>query len=194
MTGARIFTVVIAIGVSVLAEANGQSQEPVSSYYPAFCLSPGGSVGLENLEIFPNRGPAIRIRLPFGLGRFAYSRDGKALYAERMNDLHTGDKHELYRIDLNPIHVSAIPAQASIRPIHSISVSPHQDRILVSGGYKAEGKEHCGVFEIMMPGGALRPVLESSDCRYTSAPVKWRDHVHGHPQRDPACRQYARPR
>jgi len=80
-----------------------------------------------------------------------------------------GDKHELYRIDLNPIRVSAVPAQASLKPIHSIAVSLREDRLLISGGYEKGGSRYCGVFEISLPSGNLRSVLETPDCKYLSA-------------------------
>ena len=76
----------------------------------------------------------------WGIGRFAYGPDGKALYAELRNDLTTVDKHEVYRIDLNPIRVSAVPAQVSLKPIHSMAVSIREDRLLISGGYEEGGR------------------------------------------------------
>jgi hypothetical protein len=160
----QAFTLLAAIGACEFAPANGQDRDhPVAAYYPAFCSSPGGSVGLLNLEVFPDKGEAINISLPFGLGRFTYGPDGRALYGERR------DKHELYRIDFNPIRASAVPAQASIKPIHSIAVSAREDRLLISGGYEEGGNQYCGVFEVSLPSGALRSVLQSPDCRYLSA-------------------------
>ena len=154
---------------SAFLSVNGQNQAPAAAYFAAFCSSPGGSVGLENLEVFPDKGEAIRVSLPFGLARFAYGPDGKALYAERRNDLTTGDKHEVYRIDLNPIRVSAVPAQVSLKPIHSIAVSIREDRLLISGGYEEGGRQYCGIYQIDLPTGVVRPILQSVDCRYRSA-------------------------
>jgi hypothetical protein len=165
----RVAALILMPGLAACAPANGQNQDPVAAYYPAFCSSPGGSVGLDNLEVFPDKGKAIRVSLPFGLGRFAYGPDGRTLYGERRNELTAGSKHELYRIDLRPIRVTAVPAQASLKPIHSIAVSLREDRLLISGGYEEEGNQHCGVFAISLPTGALMSVLKSPDCKYMSA-------------------------
>lgn len=164
----QVFTLVAMMVVPAFLSVNGQNQAAAVAYFAAFCSSPGGSVGLQNLEVFPDKEEAIDISLPFGLGRFTFCPDGKALYGERMNDLTTGD-NKLYRIDLNPIRVSAVPAQASLKPIHSIAVSTREDRLLISGGYEEDGHHYCGLYQIDLPAGAIKPILQSADCGYRSA-------------------------
>ena len=166
----QAFTLLAAIGACGFAPANGQNRDhTVATCYPAFCASGDSGVGLNELIVFPTSKRAITISLPFALGRFTFSPDGRALYGEPMLGPPKGRVRGLYKIDFNPIRVSAIPTQASLKSIHSIAVSAREDRLLISGGFEEGDDQHCGVFEIGLPDGTLRPVLESPDCYYLSA-------------------------
>jgi len=86
-----------------------------------------------------------------------------------MLDPPKGRAQGLYRIDFNPIRVSAVPVSVVPKPIFSLAFSARGNRLVFSGGYVERGNQYCGVFEISLPSGTLRSVLESPDCEYLSA-------------------------
>lgn len=121
------------------------------------------------LAVFPLEGKAFAIPLPFPLGAFTYSPDGKALYASAGWDPgETGGPAGLLRIDFNPIRTRVIPGSLALG-VGRLAISAHQDKIIVSGAYRPGEDVACGVFELSLPDGNVRQILRQPDCHPASS-------------------------
>ena len=125
------------------------------------------------LTVFPPVGKAINVPLPFALGYVVFGPDGKSLYATggfdpgKQNETRRG----LLKIEFNPTRVSNVPGSLDFG-IFGFAVSLREDKIIISGRHLEQGSQSCGVFELNLPGGDVRQVLQSGDCGYRSA---WTD-------------------
>jgi hypothetical protein len=99
------------------------------------------------------------------LGRPIFGPDGRTIYGTNQID-RDGRTFELglSKIEFNPTRLSPVPATEGFA-IRSFAVSVRQDKLVVSGSRMEDNKRHCGVFEILLPGGIVRDVL-SVDCHY----------------------------
>lgn len=124
----------------------------VANYFPG----PHG----DTLRIFPSKGNAITIALPFRIKQATFGPDGKSIYGIIV-DRHKNvglDQPSLSKVEFNPIRATAIPGTSGFL-IKSFAFSSHQDKLVISGNLHAS----CGVFEIQLPDGKIRQVL-TYDC------------------------------
>ncbi len=116
------------------------------------------------LRIFPSRGNAITIALPFRLHTAMFGPDGKSIYGVAIADRADVARYKsgLVRVEFNPTRISPVPG-AGGASIRSFAVSSRQDKIVISGNL---GQGNCGVFEILLSGGNVRQVLHT-DCLHS---------------------------
>jgi WD40-like Beta Propeller Repeat len=166
----QAFMLATAIGLALCAAGIGQERKRTvpSSYYAAFYSAGAASMNEQKLVVFPDDGGPVAIPLPFALGRFAYSPNGTALYGDPLLATRNRIPEGIYKIEFNPTRVSPVLV-TGFRRLNSIAVSSREDRLLVSGEYQDGHNRYCGVFEVSLPGGAVRPVLQGGDCKYLSS-------------------------
>ena len=147
----------LVCGVSLAwAQAAPEQYSPAFLSSPAFQTSdlPDGPAG--SLVVFSHGAEAVPIRLPFPARHVVYSPDGKSLYAQPMP---LGAC--LYKIEFNPTRSKPVACPPGLQ-FQGVAVSRSEDRLLFSGRYGSDGNLFCGVFEILLPGGTIRPVLKAS--------------------------------
>ncbi len=159
-----------AVGLSLTRLALSQEgPSNRSSMYSAAFYSSG--VNLERrpeLVVFPDRHAFFTIPLPFPLGYFAYSRDGKSIYSEDMQlDSKAAVSSGLFRIEIEPMRVTLVAGSAGLTPLGGIAVTVNT--IVASGHYQHDGKKNCGIFELGLQNGIVRKALDNPDCGYMEA-------------------------
>ena len=115
----------------------------------------------DTLRIFPSKGNAITIALPFRITEATFGSDGKSIYG--MIDSHKNvglDQPSLSKVEFNPIRASPIPGTNGFI-VKSFGFSSSQDKLVISGNLQ---HTNCGVFEILLPAGKVSQVL-TYDCR-----------------------------
>jgi len=154
-------TIVLLFGVTI--SLIGQNQHVPYSYKAAEYVSGTHS---HELRIFPSKGQPVTIALPFRLGMTTFGPDGKSVYgiiADSQNGVGR-DQTGLSRIEFNPARASAIPGTSGF-VVKSFAVSSRQDKVVISGNHQNAGGRRCGVFEVLIPEGNIRQIL-NSDCLY----------------------------
>ena len=164
---ALILVAVIGVPLPVCAQQNGGGQPTSQGYNAAFYSSGAAFRNEQRITVFPLDEETFSIRLPFALGPFAFSADGKVLYGEAMGEPQQrrsapspAPSPRLYKIVFNPTLVSPVEGSEGLRPIYSIAVSRHQDKIVISG----INETSCGIFELNLSQGKLKRVLDNPDC------------------------------
>jgi WD40 repeat protein len=159
----------IVIAVVEFAASCQAPGQPVSYPYRAAIYMSVAGVS-QDLEVFPFDREAFRIPMPFPLDAFAYSPDGKALYAAVMS-LGPGRPRTpgLFKIEFNPTRVSLVPGSA-VLGFNSLAVSARQDKIFVAGGRRGTP---CGIFELSLPAGDVRTIVDDSSCNPMSPLSSW---------------------
>jgi len=160
-------TLLAAVGFVGLAacsrEEAGVAGYPytVTNYIPA---QPG--YDKEVLRFFPWEGASVTIALPFRLVRIAFALDGKSIYVTRWSGKYVMDRElpGLSNIEFNPMRMTTVPGTA-LFVIRSFALSTRQDALIISGRRTEQEETQCGVFEIMLPSGAVKQALKT-DCRY----------------------------
>ena len=168
MDAGRALILVAVIGVPLLVCAQQNGELSTSQGYNAGFYSSGAAFRNEQrITVFPLDKETFSIRLPFALGPFAFSADGKVLYGEAMGEPQQrrsapspAPPPRLYKIVFNPTLVSPVEGSEGLRPIYSIAVSRHQDKIVISGINDIS----CGLVELNLSQGKLKRVLDNPDC------------------------------
>jgi hypothetical protein len=124
----------------------------------------------QGLEIFPFAAKAFTIALPFPLGPFAFSPNGKALYGARLFDNPARPPIPgLFKVDLDPIRATAVRGSEAVG-VESLAVSEHGDKIIIAGG---ERGAPCGIFELTLASAAIRRVVTASPCDPLNISSHW---------------------
>ena len=162
----------MAVVVVTLASPAANSVEPVS-FSPAALVSrqtDGDHVGFF-IAVFPTAGKEFEISLPLTPQWFAYGPSGRSVYATALSEKGPRsftDQKGIFKIDLEPVRVSAIQGLDAFYSIGSFVVSQGED-LVVSGGAKGNYPAgSCGIYEIRLPAGDVRAAIETSDCRMGS--------------------------
>jgi len=158
-------TYALAFVVSMTLVPFGHTTEhPVYPYSPSMLTSENNA--FQELEVFPSNGKAFRLPLPASLDVLAYGPDGKALYARHFGDMSKLEPPEpgLVKIEFNPTRLSALPGSTTLSVYYALAVSPHQDRLIISGHEAGASRSSCGIFELSLPVGILRKIVESASC------------------------------
>lgn len=135
----------LATLVLVALPATGQIKVPPYPYEVASYLD-----GRQHaLRIFPSKGNAVTIDLPFHLYNVTFAPDGKSLYgivAESVQSNIERDQPGLSRIEFNPIRVSSVLGTSGFT-IRSYAFSSRQDSLVISGSVSKANERRCGVFQ-----------------------------------------------
>jgi WD40 repeat protein len=145
----------------IIAQRNELAVSADYRYSAAFISATG--TGHTELVMFPLRGRAVRIPIRSAGGPFVYGPDGKALYSQcSLDPVGSGGPVEiaLCKIELRTLIKTAISGSTGLYATN-FAISDQGDRIFVSG-YRRD-QDTCGLFEIAIPGGAMRQVLGQSD-------------------------------
>jgi hypothetical protein len=156
--------------VTILISAARSSENPYQ-YSPAnYFRAPSNPSAL---TVYPLTGKAINVPLPFVPWLVAFGPDGKSLYATvGFDPRKEGDaRRGLLKIEFNPSRVSEVPGSREFG-ISGLAVSVREDKIVISGGRLEKGSQNCGLFELTLPSGEARQVLQTPDCEYRSS---WTD-------------------
>ena len=146
-----LFLAVIACAVhSVQADDAEIATFNISSY----ASRPNGSY----LLVFPTNSRSFSISLPAVLRRVVYGADGRSLYAE------AAGRPGITRIDFNPLRLTALPGSDKFVVLRGFAVSKGGDKALISGR-RSDLTNTCGIFELNLATGLLRPVFAGPDCR-----------------------------
>jgi hypothetical protein len=154
----RLLATLILVGVTI--SSIGQVKVLPYPYEVASYLD---GPHLHALRIFPSKGNAVTIDLPFHLYKVTFAPDGKSLYgvvAESVESNAERDAPGLSRVEFKPTRVSPILGTTGFT-IRSYAFSSRQDKLVISGSSSDANERRCGIFEISY--GNIRQVL-SSDC------------------------------
>ncbi len=155
--------VAVAIAVSALV-ANGA--EPYQ-YSVAAYASDGLDVN-SRLIIFPPDRNEFKIPLPLTLRYVVYGASGQSLYATAFKrlDAKSGTiSPGLLKIELDPVRVTTIPGLDVFDDIDRFAVSRREDMIIFGGSRSDAGVRTCGIFELNLTDGSIRPILQTTDCK-----------------------------
>jgi len=121
----------------------------------------------QELAVFPLSGKAFGLPLPAALDVLAFGPEGNALYARHLGDMAAvaGEPEPgLVKIEFNPMRVSAVRGSATLSRYYAVAVSRLQDRLILSGHLVGTPRSSCGIFELQLATGSVRPVVESRAC------------------------------
>lgn len=161
----RWLATAVAIAVSALA---AQGAEPSPGQYSVATYASDGLDVNSRLIVFPSDRKEFSIPLPLTLRYVAYGGSGQSLYAtafKRLDSNSGTDMPGLLKIDLNPVRVKSLPGLDVFDDIDRFAVSRQEDKILFEGSRSDAGVRTCGIFELNLQDGGLRPVLPTTDCR-----------------------------
>jgi hypothetical protein len=96
----------------------------------AVALYSSGPAGLgqQKVDVFPMEGPTRSVRLPFALGRMAFSPDGLAIYAAVPKQSPAAPR--LAKIVLEPLHISYLSGTADVLDVWSVAASTKEDVLI----------------------------------------------------------------
>jgi hypothetical protein len=145
-----------------------QIAAPNAGQYSAATYATDGLDVNSRLIVFPSDRKEFSIPLPLTLRYVVYGASGLSLYATAFKriDAKSGTiLPGLLKIELNPVRTSPLPGIGGFYDIDRFAVS-HREDIIVFGGARSDNAgETCGIFELNMPGGDPRPVIQTTDCR-----------------------------
>lgn len=152
------------VGAFAPPAMNAQTSTPVArsifDYRPALSRPAVYPSPAFNLIVFPPGKSDVSVEIPYRLGVFTYSASGRAIYTSST----TPEGTCLNRIDLSPVRATAAACPSNLGGVFSIAVSAKEDKAFVSGRIKEGAQFRCGIFEVRMPEGAIRPVLVLPTC------------------------------
>ena len=155
----RLLFVLVTLAPALLS--SGRTNERSSPFRAVNCCD------RKVLTVFPMEGDAIGIPLPFVPRILAFSPTGSALYAVPPRISAPGDTGEssIVKIEFNPTRLTTLVESLNLSVV-SFAVSMREDKIVIAGARREGGKRTCGLFEIKLPGGNARPILESQNCGF----------------------------
>ena len=159
----------MAVLLVTLSSPSARSAEPVS-FSPAALMSrqtAGEDAGFV-IAVFPPVGKEFEISLPLIPRWFAYGPSGRSVYATAFRETGTRsftDPRGIFKIELEPVRVASIQGLDAFYSIGPFAVSQGEDLVLSSGAKGNYPAGSCGVYEIDLPAGGIRAVIETSDCR-----------------------------
>jgi hypothetical protein len=160
-------TLVSAILLATLASCVTPVLKVVPSSWAAANYDPVGDADV--LTIFPTDGKLVMFTLPFRLREVAFAPDGRSLYGINVTnrDGVVRETGGLSKAEFNPMRLTPVPGTTPYG-VSSFAVSANQDRVVISGYRMDSNGGSCGLFEILLPAGDVRPVL-TSDCLHWSS-------------------------
>jgi len=168
------FMAAAAIPLAVTAQRQHEQDVDFRSYSPAFYSMGAASMGEQKLMIFPADREVIDIPLPFPLAGYSPTipSNSKALFTKRLpiysspTDQRAGAG--LYKIDFNPTRASVLPGVQELKTygVGIFVVSFREDKIVFSGEHMDGSSLRCGIFEMELPDGAVKPVIQEPECAH----------------------------
>lgn len=158
-------TIVIAMAGCLLQLAD--AQQP-SSFQAVHCCTG------QSLRVFPLEEVPHTVSLPDIGNQVVFGADGQSLYAVQPqgDSPVTTQSYSLIKVELPTRRVRPLLGSIPFVHIDSFAVSPREDRIILSG-WSREGRfKKCGLYEVVLPAGGIREVLDSSDDCRDGAPWK----------------------
>jgi hypothetical protein len=157
---------VMVVGAVLIAGCSSFGQtaarKPAGTHYsPAFIRE-------RELVVFPFEGDRVSIDLPAKLGDVAFSSDGRVIYGvSRLS----GEGKRLVAVTIKPSGVSQVPGSEGLDKIDGLAVNANEDKAVVSAIYDHDGISDCGLFELSMPGRAVKKILDnlSTSCDFLSS-------------------------
>jgi WD40 repeat protein len=134
------------------------ASKPLKAPFPFTVVDCCDSHGM---TVFPFDGSAFTIPLPFVPRVAAFSPRGNALYAIKPRGADRQPGSTIVKIEFHPIRVNPITESLDLE-ISSLAVSAREDKLVIAG--RSRDQKTCGVYEISLPSGKMRRILESSDC------------------------------
>ena len=158
---------VVCAALTVGCSSFGQTaaRKPAGTRYsPAFIRE-------KELVVFPFEGDQVSIDLPAKLGGVAFSSNGRVIYGISRS---SGEAKRLVAVTIRPSGVSQVPGSEGFNKIDGLAVDATAHKAVVSAIYEHDGISDCGLFELSMPGGAVKKILDnlSSSCDFLSS---WTD-------------------
>jgi hypothetical protein len=155
-----------------MAQRSVGASEPACNFNAAFYSVGPGHGASPTLWVFPCVGKAISVPLPFALGSFAYSPDGRAVYATAF-DLLGPARPGVFRIEISPTQVSDVPGSSAFSVgVKSLAVSNDLHSILVTGR-RSSGDPRDGIFELSATTGAVRVVVAGDFGEFPDSRSVW---------------------
>jgi hypothetical protein len=153
---------------ALVSAAPAQEFQYTTPRYSAAALTSDGFGVNTRLMIFPADRKEFSIAIPLALGYVTYGASGESLYASAFKRLDTKTVTQLpglFKIEINPVRVKLLPRSDAFYLSGHFAVSQREDSILFAGVRTDTGDNHsCGIFELNLKDGNLRPILESKDC------------------------------
>jgi DNA-binding beta-propeller fold protein YncE len=115
----------------------------------------------QGITVFPFDGTVFTIPLPFVPRVVAFSPKGTALYAINPRGADRKAGSDIVKIEFHPTRISPVTETLDLE-ISSLAVSAREDKLVIVG--RRWDQRACGVYEISLPSGKMRRILESSDC------------------------------
>ena len=155
----RLGLLVVLTGPTI---STGQQFKTHPSYTLVNCCVSQG------LTAYPFIGPAFTIPLPFVPKIVAFTSKGDSLYALEPYANQREGTSSIVKIEFHPTPVEPVWESIDLE-ILTLSVSVREDKLVVAG---RRTDKTCGLFEISLPDGRVKKILERSDRCYG---VPWQE-------------------
>jgi len=140
-----------------------------TSPFSAAAYASDGVGASSRLMVFPLDRKEFSIPVLLTVRWLAYGAGGRSLYATAFEQLSARSfttRPGMLKIDLNPTQVRVLPGFDGFYAIGHFAVSRQEDKVVFGGSSQDRaGKKTCGIYEVSLLAGNLRPVVETSDCR-----------------------------
>jgi hypothetical protein len=139
------FASVIGLGGHVWSQPQGKGP-PECTYNAAFY--DGSPLGVSpELVVLGCDGRVSSIPLPLALGTAAFGPDGKSLYGTTaFNPVNPG-KPGIFKTEFSPARVSLVAGSTELG-VASLAITASNEKVVVSGNYRHQGKTERGIFEL----------------------------------------------
>lgn len=158
----------IAVAIAIVSALAAQGAEPNPGQYSIAAYDSDGFGVNSRLIIFPPGRREFSIPLPLFPRYVVYGPSGQSLYAtafKRLDAKSVTTLPGLFKIELSPVRVNAVPGFDVFYAIDRFAVSRREDMILFGGARLDAGSKTCGIFELDLLDGNLRPILQTTDCK-----------------------------
>ena len=162
----------------LFASVCGLAAHAAEAFSPAVYVVDGLSNPRPRIVVFPSATRPFSISLPLTIESVVYGPRGSSLYGTGQPTAKSGSvtitlghsqrtiplRPGLVKIDLDPVHITALPGFDAFEGVDSFAISRTEDKVLFAGTLRKASGRTCGVYEITLRGASLRPVMETSSC------------------------------
>jgi hypothetical protein len=146
-------------------------------YSPVSYFSEGNSTNSQWLVVFPPGAPEFTIPVPVPVTFVSYDPDHWIFWASPIERVMPAGEPSrvigvragpgLVKVSLNPPRVDPVPGSTALTAfsdVRSFWGSRLGDRLILSARRMEGRRRTCGLFELSLPGGTVRPIVETSSC------------------------------